>query len=171
MLQGIILTLTLLGANTPEEAILDTWSAVQDGSLDTFLSTLTPACSENLLQICNEYLDAMKTLTPLELGELFASFRLEAAPNEIEFWNSAAVLEMLISSPGHHQTLNGSTITIDSIHSSESTARAFVTVNMPCDERTTLEIPLTASPLGWQTGGLESIVENILDISDWNSSI
>ncbi len=163
MLQGIILTLTLLSANTPEEAILDTWSAIQDGSPHILLSTLTPACSENVLQICNEYLGEMKTLTPLELGELFASFRLEAAPNEIEFWNSTAVLEILISSPEHHHTINRSTMTIDSIHSSQSTARAFVTINLPYDFITTLDIPLTASPMGWQTGGLESIVETILD--------
>lgn len=162
MLQGIILTLTLLSANTPEEAIMDTWSAIQDGSPHILLSTLTQACSENVLQICNDYLDAMKTLTPLELGELFASFRLEAAPNEIEFWNSTAVLEMLISSPGHHHTINRSTITVDSIHLSESKAIAFVTISMPQEERAILELPLTDSPLGWQTGGLESIVETIL---------
>ena len=163
MLQGIILTLTLLSANTPEEAILDTWSAIQDGSPHILLSTLTPACSENVLQICSEYLGSMKTLTPLELGELFASFRLEAAPNEIEFWNSTAVLEMVISSPGHHQTINRSTITVDSIHLSENKAMAFVTISMPREERAELELPLTSSSLGWQTGGLESIVESILD--------
>ncbi len=163
MLQGIILILALLSADTPEEAILDTWSAIQDGSPSIFLNTLTPTCSENILRICSEYLETMKILTPTELGELFASFRLEAAPNEIEFWNSTAVLEMLISSPGHHQTINRSTMTIDSIQSAESTARAFVTINMPDNERTTLELPLTASPLGWHTAGLESIAETILD--------
>lgn len=163
MLQGIILTLTLLCANTPEEAILDTWSAIQDGSPQIFLSTLTQACSDSILQICSKYLDTMRTLTQIELGELFASFRLEAAPDEIEFWNSTAVLEMLISSPGHHQTINRSTITVDSIHTSQNKAIAFVTINMPCDERTTLELPLSASPLGWQTGGLESYAEILLD--------
>lgn len=163
MLRGIILVMALLSANTPEEAILDTWSAIQDGSPRTFLSTLTPTCSESILQICDEYLETMKTLTMAELGELFASFRLEAAPNEIEFWNSTAVLEMLISSPGHHQTINRSTMTIDSIRSAESTARAFVTINMPNNERATFELPLTASPLGWYTSGLESIAETILD--------
>ncbi|NOQ22492.1 MAG: hypothetical protein GQ565_07565 [Candidatus Aegiribacteria sp.] len=163
MLRGIILILTLLGADTPEEAILDTWDAIQDGSPRTFLSTLSPTCSANILQICSEYLETMKTLTPPELGELFASFRLEAAPNEIEFWDSTAVLEMLISSPGHHQTINRSTITIDSIQSAESTARAFVTINMPDDERTTLVLPVTASTLGWHTAELESIAGTILD--------
>ena len=164
MLQGIILTLTLLSANTPQEAILDTWSAIQDGSPHTFLGTLTPSCSESILQICSEYLETMKTLTPIELGELFASFRLEAAPNEIEFWNCTAVLEMLISSPQHHQTINGSTMTIDSIQTAENKAIAFVTINMPSDQQTTFELPLSSSPLGWQTGGLESIAETILDI-------
>lgn len=166
MLQGIILTLTLLSANTPEQAILDTWSAIQDGSPHTFLGTLTTDCSENIQLICSDYLEAMKTLTPMQLGELFASFRLEAAPNEIEFWNSIAVLEMLISSPEHHQTINRSTMTIDSIQTADGTARAFVTINMPCNERTILELTLTSSPLGWQTEGLESIAETILDISN-----
>ncbi|MEN8209037.1 MAG: hypothetical protein ABFR50_07275 [Candidatus Fermentibacteria bacterium] len=166
MLTGTILTIALLSANTPEQAILDSWNAIQDGSPNTFLSTLTPICSENILQICGEYLDTMKTLTPQELGELFASFRLEAAPNEIEFWNSTAVLEMLISSPEHHQIINRSTMTIDSIHSSENTALAFVTITMPGDERTGLEIPLSPSPLGWYTSGLESIAETILDIGN-----
>lgn len=164
MLQGIILTLTLLSANTPEQALLETWNAIQDGSPHTFLSTLTPSCSDGILLICSEYLDTMKTLTPIELGELFASFRLEAAPNEIEFWNSTAILEMLISSPEHHQTINRCTMTIDSIQTTDNKAIAFVTINMPSDELTTLELPLSASPLGWQTGGLESIAETILDI-------
>ncbi len=163
MLRGIILILALLSANTPEEAILDTWSAIQDGSPSTFLSTLSPACSENIHQICCEYLETMKTLTPAELGELFASFRLEAAPNEIDFWNGTAVLEMLISSPGHYQTINNSSIAIDSIQSAESTAMAFITINMPNNESATLELPLTASPLGWHTAGLESIAETILN--------
>ncbi len=163
MLRGIILLLALLNANSPQEAILDTWSAIQDGSPQLFLSTLTPACSENILQICIEYLDTMKTLTPLELGELFAYFRLEAAPNEIQFWNGTAVLEMLISSPQHHQTINGSTMTIDSIATSDTTARAFLTISMPRDFQASLEIPLSASPLGWQTEGLESIAETILN--------
>lgn len=163
MLRGIILILALLSANSPEEAILDTWNAIQDGSPTIFLNSLTTTSSANILQVCSEYLETMKTLSPAELGELFASFRLEAAPNEIEFWNSTAVLEMLISSPGHHQTINRSTMTIDSIQSSESTARAFLTINMPNNEQATLELPVTASPLGWHTAGLESIAETILD--------
>jgi len=163
MLRGIILILALLSANTPEEAILDTWSAIQDGSPTILLNTLTPACSENILQICSEYLETMKTLTPTELGELFASFRLEAAPNEIEFWDSTTILEMLISSPGHHQTISRSTMTIDRIQSTENTAQAFVTINMPNNERTTFELSLTASHLGWHTAGLESIAKMILD--------
>jgi len=166
MLQGIILTLTLFSANTPEQAILDTWSAIQDGSPQLFLSTLTPECSENIQRICSDYLEAMKTLTSTQLGELFASFRLEAAPGEIEFWNSTAVLEMLISSPEHHQTINTSTMTIDSIQTAQNTARAFVTINNPHDEPITFELTLTASPLGWQTEGLESIAETIMDIDN-----
>ncbi len=163
MLRGIILILALLSANSPEEAILDTWNAIQDGSPDIFLNTLTPTCSSSILQICGEYLETMKTLTPTELGELFASFRLEAAPNEIEFWNSTAILEMLISSPEHHQTINRSTMTIDSMQSDESTARAFITINLPCNDQVTLELSVTASPLGWHTAGLESIAETLLD--------
>lgn len=162
MLRGIILLLALLSANTPEDAILDTWSAVQGGCPRTFLSTLTTSCSENIHQICSDFLETMKTLAPLQLAELFASFRLEAAPNEIELWDSTAVLEMLISSPEHHQIINRSTITIDSILTAEDTARAFVTINMPNNQRATLELPLSASPLGWYTAGLESVAEAIL---------
>jgi len=166
MLWGIILIMALQSANTPEEAILDTWNAIQDGSPQTFLRTLTPTCSENILELCSDYLEVMKTLSPTELGELFASFRLEAAPNEIEFWNSTAVLEMLISSPAHHQTINGCTMTIDSIDSADSTARVFVSVQMPCDQIATFELPVTASPFGWCTSGLEVIADTILDISN-----
>lgn len=162
MLRGIILILSLLSAHSPEEAIQETWNSLQDGSPDTFLSTLTPTCSANILQLCSEYLDTMKTLSCEELGELFASFRLEAAPNEIEFWNNIAVLEMIISSPGQHQIINNSTMTIDSIQPADGTAKAFVTISMPHNQSASLELPVTTSPLGWHTGGLESIAETIL---------
>ena len=165
MLRGIILILALLSSNTPEEAIQDTWDALQDGSPDIFLSTLTPACSANILQLCSEYLDTMKTLSHEELGELFASFRLEAAPNEIEFWNTTAVLEMIISAPGQYQIINNSTMTIDSIHEGDNTAKAFVTISMPGNQSVSLELPMTPSPPGWRTGGLESIAETILENS------
>jgi hypothetical protein len=162
MLRGIILILVFLSANTPEQAIQDTWDALQDGSPDSFLSTLTPTCSANILQLCSEYLDKMKTLSSVDLGELFASFRLEAAPNEIQFWNSTAVLEMIISSPGQYQIISNCTITIDSIHATDSTAEAFVTISIPDNQSASLELPITASPLGWHTGGLESIAQTIL---------
>jgi len=163
MLRGIILILSLLSANSPEEAVQDTWSAFQDGSPNSLLSTLTPTCSANILQLCSQYLDIMKTLSHEELGELFASFRLEAAPNEIEFWNSSAVLEMIISSPGQYQIISNSTMTIDSIHEGDSTAKAFVTISMPDNQSVSLELQMTASPMGWHTGGLESIAQTILE--------
>ncbi|MCD4776900.1 MAG: hypothetical protein K8S15_12725 [Candidatus Aegiribacteria sp.] len=163
MLRGIILILSLLSAHSPEEAIQDTWNSLQDGSPDSFLCTLTPACSANILRLCSEYLDLMKTLSNEELGELFASFRLEAAPNEIEFWNNTAVLEMIISSPGQHQIINNSTITIDSIHAADGTAEVFVTINMPNNQSASLELPVTASPPGWHTAGLEDLTEILLE--------
>ncbi len=163
MFRGIILILSLLSANSPEEAILNTWSAIQDGSPDIFLSTLTPACSNNITQICNDCLDKMKTLSHIELGEFFASFRLEAAPNEIEFWNSNAVLEMLLSSPGQHQKLKNTTITVDSIHQNENTAKVCITLTTQNSSTTTLEFPAEASPGGWRTAGLESITETLLN--------
>lgn len=163
MLQGIILILALLSGNSAEDAILDSWNAIQDGSPDSFLATLTPTCSGNILQLCSEYLDSMKTLSCEELGELFAFFRLEAAPNEIEFWDTTAVLEMIISSPKHHQIINNSTMTIDSIHTTEDTAEAFITISIPDNQSVNLELPMTASPLGWHIGGLESVTEIILE--------
>jgi len=163
MLRGIILILALLNAPSPEEAIQETWTALQDGSPSTFLATLTNTCSDNILQMCQEYLNTMQTMTNEELGELFASLRLEAAPNEIEFWNSTAVLEMIISSPGQQWILANSSVTIDSIQTAQTTAKAYIAITIPGLEPTSIELPLVASPLGWHTAGLEDITEILLE--------
>jgi len=162
LLRGIILTLTLLGADSPEEAIMDTWNAIQNGSPAAFLATLSPDCSSNITQVCDDYLEEMRTLSPAELGELFASFRIEAAPNEIEFWNSNAVLEMLLSSPSQRQKLENTTITVDSMHEGDSTSKVCITVTIQ-NSTTALELPAVSSPLGWHTAGLETIVETLLN--------
>ena len=162
LLRGIILTLTLFGADSPEEAILDTWNAIQDGSPSAFLTTLSPDCSCNISQICDDYLAEMQTLSPTELGEIFATFRLEAAPNEIEFWSSNAVLEMLLSSPSQRQKLENTTITVDSILEGESTLKVCITVTIQNSD-TELELPAVSSPLGWHTAGLEPLAETLLN--------
>jgi hypothetical protein len=163
MLNGTILIMALLTANSPEEAIQDTWNAIQDGSPALFMSTLTPLCSQNISEICDEYLETLRTLSHEELGEVFASFRLEAAPGEIAFWDGTAVLEMLLSSPGQHQTVNASTISIDSVHIADSTAKVCLTLTIPGKSPLIMELPTAASPLGWHTSGLESITQTLLN--------
>ena len=162
MFWGIILVVFLQNSVTPEEAIQSTWISLRDASPDAFLSTLTPACSDNILLLCSQSLDTMRTLSNEELGELFASLRLEAAPDEIYIWDSMAVLEMLISSPGHNHVVVNSTMLIDSILTADSAATAFVTITTPGYEPLCIRLKLSASPAGWSTGGLESITKTIL---------
>lgn len=163
LLRGIILITALLSGNTPREAVENTWEAVQEGSPRAFLGSLTPGCSSGILSACEEHLETLQNLSHSELGEVFASVRLEAAPDEVEYWDGMAVLEMMMSSPSHHSILNSSRMTVDSVITSENTATAHVSVTLPDIRTIILELPLTSSPLGWRTGGLLPLVESVLE--------
>ena len=90
MIRGIVLVLAVL--STPEEALRSTWSTVQDGSPRDFLYSLTSDCAERILDTCGDYLEVIRSMDRPELGQLFASMRLEAAPDEVEYWDETAVL-------------------------------------------------------------------------------
>lgn len=163
LLRGVFLIAALLSGNTPREAVQDTWETVQEGSPRAFLGTLTPQCSGEILSACREYLETLRTMDHSELGEVFASVRLEAAPDEVEYWDGMAVLEMMMSSPSHHSILSSSLMTVDSVAAAESTATAYVTLTLPGNRSRALELPLRASPLGWTTGGLLPLAESVLE--------
>lgn len=165
LLRGIILITALLSGNTPREAVENTWEAVREGSPRSFLGSLTPGCSSEILSACEEHLELLRTMNHSELGEVFASVRLEAAPDEVEHWDGMAVLEMIMSSPSHHSILNSSRMTVDSLITAESTATAYVSITLPGNRTRTLDFPLSASPLGWKTGGLLPILESVLEHS------
>lgn len=162
MLRGVILALALLGADTPEGAVRSTWNAAVEGSPRSFLNSLCPRSSEKVLDVCFEYLGHMRNLDRLRLGELFATLRLEAAPAEVEHWDSIAVLEMMISSPGHHHLLNSGDMSVDSVRLVNGAARVSITVALPGFDPLSLHLPVSNTPSGWRTGGLEEIIERIL---------
>jgi len=160
---GIVLASALSFSDTPAEAIESTWAAVQDGSPNAFLQSLEPATADSILEECREYLGVMRGMGTDELGELFASIRLEAAPGELEHWNENAVLEMAMSSPSQHRMLDSSTMNIDSIAAGESSATARVTLNLQGHGTTGLELSLSSTPLGWRVGGIAHLTEAVLN--------
>jgi hypothetical protein len=163
MLRGTVLFLALISGNTPQEAVEHTWAALQDGSPRDFLGSLTDETSSAILDTCQEYLGILRSLTSEELGEIFASVRLEAAPDELEHWDSISVLEMVMSSPQHHTLLNDTEIAIDSVDTRDSVAVVYLTVSPPEGIPEAIIIYTAASPFGWRTGGLEPLAETALE--------
>ncbi|MBN2586101.1 MAG: hypothetical protein JXA64_06840 [Candidatus Fermentibacteraceae bacterium] len=163
MLRGIVLFLALVSGDTPQEAVENTWAALRDGSPRDFLGSLTDETSSAILDTCREYLDTLRTLTGDDLGEIFASVRLEAAPDEVHHWDAMAVLEMVISSPGHHSLLNDTEISIDSVDTRDGVAVVYLTVMPPDGSPEEIIIMAASSPLGWRTGGLEPLAESALE--------
>lgn len=161
MIRGIVLILAML--STPEEAVLSTWSTVQDGSPEDFLYSLTSECSCRILQTCGDYLDRIRNMDQEELGHLFASLRLEAAPDEVDFWDETTVLEMLMSSPDNRYMLTESALVIDSITGGDSLAKAHVTIELGNSDSLSFQVHLVNSPLGWRISGLEPLVEHLLE--------
>jgi hypothetical protein len=162
LLRGILLLLSTIASDTPGGVAEAAWNAIQEGSPQDFLGTLTFETSDSVLDVCETYLEKLKTLDHEQLGEIFASVRLEAAPNEIEYWDGMAVLEMVMSSPKHHSMLQESQMTVDSVHSRDSSATVYVTVSIPGVTTQQLELPAEASPLGWRMGAMAPIVDSAL---------
>ena len=161
-LRGILLLLSAVSTNTPGGAAEAAWRAIQEGSPRDFLGTLTFETSNSVMEICENYLEKLQTYDHEQLGEIFASVRLEAAPDEIAYWDGMAVLEMVMSSPEHHSMLQESQMTVDSVESGDSSATVFVTVTMPGMNDHQLELPAEASPLGWRMGAMGPIVDSAL---------
>ncbi|MBD3278183.1 MAG: hypothetical protein GF388_07785 [Candidatus Aegiribacteria sp.] len=163
MIRGIVLILAMMA--TPEEAVRSTWSTVQDGSPRDFLYSLTSDCADRILDSCGDYLNIIRSMDRSELGHLFASLRLEAAPDEVEYWDETAVLEMLMSSPDNRYMLRESTLTIDSITGGDSLAKAYLTLELNNSHSVRFQVHLINSPLGWRTSGLQPLVEQLLEAS------
>lgn len=163
MIRGIVLVLAVL--STPEEALRSTWSTVQDGSPRDFLYSLTSDCAERILDTCGDYLEVIRSMDRPELGHLFASLRLEAAPDEVEYWDETAVLEMLMSSPDNRYMLRETTLTIDSITGGDSLAKAYLTLELNNSDSVSLQVHLINSALGWRTSGLQPLIEHLLGSS------
>jgi len=158
----LLVSAGLLGAETPDSAIMATWQAVMDGSPSGFLATLHPDCSAEILQLCQRYLDMLRKMSPQELGEVFALHRLEAAPDEVELWDSSAVLEMFISSPAQLRTLESSNLLIDSLQEEDSISTVFLSLSLPDGIVRQLEVEVVSTPLGQRVSGLEPYFEELL---------
>ncbi|OPL18624.1 MAG: hypothetical protein AVO35_04640 [Candidatus Aegiribacteria sp. MLS_C] len=163
MVRGTLLLLALLSGGTPREALENTWAAVQEGSPRIFLGSLTPETSSSILDSCSVYLDLLRSYSRERLGEIFASLRIEAAPDEVLRWDSLAVLEMIMSSPGHHALVNDTDVLVDSVRTIDSMAVVHVTVVLPDGSREPVVFHTALSPLGWRTGGLEPLMGEILE--------
>jgi len=163
MLRGIILLAAMLSGGTPGDAVTDTWSAVQDGSPREFLASLTDETCEAVIGVCEEYLQVLNGMTSEELGRVFASLRLEAAPNEVRHWDPMAVLEMVMSSPENHSIISRTSLRIDSVIPRDDAAIVHLTLGLPDGDSVSFPLYAAESPLGWRTGGVEPLVDRALE--------
>lgn len=163
IVRGTLLLMALLSGGSPREAVENTWAAIQEGSPRVFLNSLTPDTESAILDSCSAYLDSLRSYSRERLGEIFASVRIEAAPDEVHNWDSLALLELIMSSPEHHSLVNDTGVEVDSVMTGESIAVVHATVTLPDGSAECVIIYAALSPLGWRTGGLEPLMGTILE--------
>jgi len=144
-------------------ALMDTWEAAGSGSSEDFLASLAPETSEGLLLMCGDYLDILRSLPDAELFLLFAAMRIDAAPGEVDVWDSRSVLELLLTAPSHAYLLENSIIVIDSLQEGESLSRVYFTLRDPYGHRTALDLPIVREGGLWRVSGIDTLMTSLIE--------
>ncbi len=107
----LLLTILLLILSSPapgqdpaEEITAAFLDAIADGNAWTVLELVTDDSRAKAIEAADSLHAILMTMTTRELGEFFSGLGLEAAPDEIEHWESTDFFEILLISSGFDST-------------------------------------------------------------------
>lgn len=149
-------------------ALIDLWEAAGNGSSQDILCSLESRTAAGILDICDEYLQDLRSLSHLELSLLFAVMRIEASPGEVTNWDSRTVLETILSAPNHAYFFSNTVLQIDSLHESDSAAVVFFTLLDPYGHSNSIGLPASMTENGWKLTGLDTLLTSAIEGSFYN---
>ncbi len=100
----LILSSPAPGQDPAEEITAAFLDAIADGNAWTVLELVTDDSRAEAIEAADSLQTILMTMTPRELGEFISGLGLEAAPDEIVYWESTDFFEILLISSGFDST-------------------------------------------------------------------
>lgn len=145
--------------------LMNLWEAARQGSTQNFLHFLDAGTAEGVLDICDMYLQDIRSLSELELTLLFALMGLEGSPAEVSNWDRRKVLETILSAPTHSYFFCNTVIEVDSLTEGDSTVTVFFTLHDPFGYDNSMELPILDTGSGWKLAGLDTMLTRVIGSS------